>query len=473
MKKKPIFCLILALCLFLGAGMIPAGATEDISVTSGCSTLDAQLPLAGDDRILASAGSVILYERNTDTLVYAYRPDDRINPSSMVKIVSALVALEYGSLDDVVTVSRGALDSIPIGSMSAGLKRGEELTLRDLLYCSIVGSANDATAVIAEHIAGSQAAFVDMMNTMAAELGCRDSYFSNVNGLNDDIQYSTARDLAVITKAALENETFALIFSTDQHEIPATNKSEPRTIYTTNFMQTEKYLSTHYDSRVTGGKTAAATQTKRSLICTAAVGSAEYLCVVMDADSVMSEDKLSVEVFGNFQETEALLDYAQSSFAVRQILQNGLVYSQHSVSGGENDVAIAPSADMFAVLPLEYEAGDLSFTLEADTSNFAAPIAKDGILASLLVRYRGIILGRCDMKALHSVAEKGSTITPATLIGGADLSEKTTQLWFVVMIAAGGVLLLVILGILAVRMIRNARIRRLYRKRKRNRRRSR
>ena len=187
----------------------------------------------------------------------------------------------------------------------------------------------------------------------------------------------------------------------------------------------------------------------------------------------MSEDKLSVEVFGNFQETEALLDYAQSSFAVRQILQNGLVYSQHSVSGGENDVAIAPSADMFAVLPLEYEAGDLSFTLEADTSNFAAPIAKDGILASLLVRYRGIILGRCDMKALHSVAEKGSTITPATLIGGADLSEKTTQLWFVVMIAAGGVLLLVILGILAVRMIRNARIRRLYRKRKRNRRRSR
>jgi len=149
MKKKPIFCLILALCLFLGAGMIPAGATEDISVTSGCSTLDAQLPLAGDDRILASAGSVILYERNTDTLVYAYRPDDRINPSSMVKIVSALVALEYGSLDDVVTVSRGALDSIPIGSMSAGLKRGEELTLRDLLYCSIVGSANDATAVIA------------------------------------------------------------------------------------------------------------------------------------------------------------------------------------------------------------------------------------------------------------------------------------------------------------------------------------
>lgn len=472
MKKKPVFCLILAISLLFSLFTVPSYAQQDLAVSAGCSTLDAQLPLGGDSKILPSASGVILYERNTDTLVYAYGPDKRVNPSSMVKILSALVALENGDLDDIATVSREALNSVPIGSVSAELKRGEQLTLRDLLYCSVIASANDATAVLAEFIGGTQTAFVEMMNQKAAALGCQDSLFTNATGLNDDRQYSTVRDLAIITEAALENETFAEIFCTDQYTIPATNVSEERTVYTSNYMQTEKYLSTHYDNRVTGGKTAAATHTKRSLICTASIGTADYLCVVMDADTVMSEDNLSVVHFGSFVETELLLDYAQENFTVCQVLDDAQSYSQHKVSAGENDVVLAPASDIFTVLPRNYDPADLQFVLEANTDLFVAPIAQHDVLGMLMIRYRGIILGQCDMVAMNPVAVDGSVITSAATVGQTIQTPKESPAWLWLVIIGCSAILAISLTVLIGRMIRNARIRQLYRKRKRNRRRS-
>ena len=179
MKKVVALCLLL--CVLAGVFSICVAADDSVAVQFGCSTLKANMPLAGQDKILPSSDGVVLYEMNTDTLVYAYKPDNRINPSSMVKIMAALVAIENGNLNDVVTVKRATLDSVPIGSVSAGLKRDEEISLLDLVHCCLVASANDATAVMAEHIAGSQTAFVDLMNEKAQELGCYDTLFSNVN----------------------------------------------------------------------------------------------------------------------------------------------------------------------------------------------------------------------------------------------------------------------------------------------------
>ncbi len=469
MKKKNAICLIIAFFLLAYSFPLCTLAAQDLSVTSGCSTLKAELPLAGDDQILPSASGVILYELETDTLVYAYRPDARVNPSSMVKILTALVALENSNLDDVVTVTRKVLDSVPIGTVSAELKNEEQVTIRDLLYCSVMASANDATAVLASHIAGTQKAFVEMMNQKAEDLGCLDSHFTNVHGLNDETQHSTARDLAIITQAALQNEVFSQIFTADQYTIPSTNKSEERTVYTTNYMQTEKYLSTHYDSRVTGGKTAAATHTKRSLICTASVGSARYLCVVMDADTVMSEDNLSVEKFGSFLETKALLDFAKQNYAVRQVLDDGQAYSQHTVSGGENDVVLAPSGDMYTVLPLDFISEDLTFFLDANAVSFSAPISAGDVLAALRVSYRGIILGEYDLVAMNPVALDGSVITQAPKNDESETPVEGMDLWLILTLISFAVLVIVIFSVVAVRWIRNIRIRRLYQRRKQNR----
>ena len=105
-----------------------------------------------------------MYELNSGTMLYNWNADAKIYPTSMVKMMTALVALEMGNLDDEVTVTRKVLDELPIGIVSAGLKYNEVISLRDLLYCTMVASANDASIVIANHIAGSTAGFVQMMN---------------------------------------------------------------------------------------------------------------------------------------------------------------------------------------------------------------------------------------------------------------------------------------------------------------------
>ncbi len=472
MKKQRIFCLILSVITVL-AMALPVAAEPVQGSSAGCHGLYAQLPLAGAESLLPSSDGVVLFELNSSTMVYAYKADDRINPSSMVKIMTALVALEQGNLNDTVTVKRSTLDSLPIGIVSAGLQRGETITVLDLLYCCLVGSANDATAVLAEHIAGSQAAFVEKMNARARELGCKDTLFSNVNGLNDNIQYSTARDLAIITAAALENETFADAFSAQSYTVPATNLSEERTIHTTNYMLSDQTVRNYYDERVTGGKTAAATQTKRSLICTAQLGTARYLCVVMNADSVMSEDKISVEKFGSFYETGLLLDFAQQGYELRKLLDHGQSYSQHTVSDGENDLIAAPGADVYAVLPLEYDPALLIFSAEYDMSALTAPVKSGAVVGQLRVTFQGLELTSCDLTAMFAVARKGSTIRPADRITPDEEQGAGSKLlrWILtgLAVAAG----LVLLSLLIARLVKNARIRAMHRRRKRNRRRSR
>ncbi len=468
---------IIALCLLLSvlAGMLcqVALADDNTAALLGCSTLQAKLPLAGQEQLLPSADGVILYELNTDTLVYAYNPDDRVNPSSMVKIMSALVALEKGNLSDVVTVTRQTLDSIPVGSVSAGLLRDEEVTLQDLLYCCLVGSANDATAVMAEYIAGSQAAFVALMNEKASQLGCTDTLFSNVNGLNDDMQYSTARDLAIITAAALENETFTQMFCADHYTMPATNLSESRTIYTTNYMMSDEKIRNYYDERVTGGKTAAATLTKRSLICTAEIGTARYLSVVMSADSVMNDDNISVKLFGSFAETAQLLDHAQQNYEVRQILEDSQAFSQHQVINGANDVIVSPVQDVFSVLPIEMAPEMLQLVTTFGSNSLTAPVSAGTAIGTVQVSYGGIILAQCHLAAMFDVAQKGTVITPAAPVDP-DL-ELSPVLDFFKWVLLGVGILAVLAGLvyLVLRLVRNARIRQLHRKRKRNRRRSR
>ena len=142
-------------------------------------------------------------------------------------------------MDDVCTVTSSALNSIAIGSVSAGLKRGEQLTLRDLMYCMMVASANDACAVIAEHVGGNQENFIQMMNEKAADLGCTGTHFSNVTGLHDENTYTTIRDICKIIDAGMENEEFKTMFQTANYTVPATEKSEVRELVTTNNMMTK------------------------------------------------------------------------------------------------------------------------------------------------------------------------------------------------------------------------------------------
>lgn len=470
MKKTFPICLILVLCLLIGTLSAPALAVND---GVSCHTLQADIALDSSGKKLETAKAVILYELSTDTLVYGYNADKQINPTGLVKLLTVLVALENGDMEEMVKVRQSTLNTVAVGAVSAKLKSGEEISVRDLLYCIMVASANDACAVIAAHIGGDQAGFVEMMNAKARALGCTASNFTNAHGLTDESQYSTARDLAIITKAALENPTFREMFGLTAYTVEATNKSDQRNLKTTNNMMRDNLAN--YDSRVTGGKPAAATTVDRSMICTAQVGTAEYLCVVMNTKGEVTEDGLAIVRYGIFEEMSALLDYAESGFEIRQILDDSQAMYQYDVIGGENAVVLRPSRDVFVVLPKDCDANKLGFTNRVDADALSAPVTMGQKLGSLTISYGNLMLGSCELLAMHAVAAQGSSITDA---GRLEVNrQEDADFWKQLLSYAAfillGILILVALISMLVRSVRNAKIRKEQQRRARTRKRSR
>lgn len=474
MKKIAVIALFLAVALLVSGFGALAVDQNSLPVTDGCHSVFGKIPLGTADRLAETADAALLYELNTDTLVYGWNIDRPIDPTGMVKLLTVLVALEQGNLEDEVTVKRSTLNSVGVGIVSANLQAGEVMKVRDLLYCVMVASANDAAAVVAEHIAGSQTDFVAMLNAKAEELGCTGSHFENVHGLPGTTQYSTARDLAIITEAALENELFAHMFCAEEYTIAATNKWDERRLITTNYMMSDNYTGKYLDSRLTGGKTAAASLRDRSLICTAEVGTSRYLCIVMSADAEVSDDGFVVLRYGSFEETRALLDYGFQNFSVRQVVHNQQSFAQYSVSGGANDVVIRTSEDIHVLLPNDFAPEDLRFDTIMDANLLQAPIAAESMLGTLQIRYQNLVLGQCELIAMHEVALKDSIIEEAERLEQPEpekfdykgLLIKVGLILAVILLAAAIVLVL-------IRLVRSIRVRRQHLRRMRNRRRSR
>jgi D-alanyl-D-alanine carboxypeptidase len=157
------------------------------------------------------AKAFLLADFTTGTVILAQNEHEKLPPASLTKIMTAILALEKSSLSDTVVVGKGVTGLEP---PSLGLWPGQKISMENLLYGLLLISANDAAAAIAEHIAGSQEAFVEMMNQKAAELGMQDTHFVNPQGFDAEGHLSTAYDLWLLTRYALANPTFAAIVST-------------------------------------------------------------------------------------------------------------------------------------------------------------------------------------------------------------------------------------------------------------------
>lgn len=158
-----------------------------------------------------SASAAIMYEPVTGTVLYEKNADERMLVASTTKIMTALVALENCELDEPVRIKR---EYTQVEGSSMYLKEGESYTMEELLYGLMLASGNDAALAVAGHVAGGVEQFAGLMNDKCGELGLENSHFVNPHGLDDPEHYSSARDLALITAAAMENETFREIFST-------------------------------------------------------------------------------------------------------------------------------------------------------------------------------------------------------------------------------------------------------------------
>lgn len=225
---RRVLALIAAVCV-LGC-LLPAYALEipEPTLSPDANKYDPEHPeLLYEEQLYAA--SAILIEANSGQVIFEKNADQVMYPASTTKILTTLLALEFGDLEQICTVSEEAITFYEDDVTTADLRAGEEMPLRDLLYATMVKSANDAANVVAEAISGNMNEFVRLMNQAVSVYGCTNTNFTNPNGLHNDNHYTTARDMAIITREAMKNETFRQMASTNSYTAAATNQMRART----------------------------------------------------------------------------------------------------------------------------------------------------------------------------------------------------------------------------------------------------
>lgn len=442
MKKNQLISILLCFCILLLPLRAAALDTSDLSAMQGSQTPDAQMPLSNSVDLELDATAAILYDATTGTMVYAMNPDQRVYPTGLTAILTCLVALENCDLSEIVTVNYAVIEQTPWDSTTANLIAGEQISMQDLLYCIMLNSAVDAALTVAHHIAGSQEAFVAMMNEKALELGCTGSSFTNATGLQDANHYTTVRDLLRITLAALENETFCQIYSAETYEIPATNKSDARSLLTTNYMLYGAMGGIYVDERVEGGKTGYTSDAGRCLMVTAREGSTHYVGIVMGGDTTYAEDEITIVDFGHFAEMLRLLSYGFSQYSSTCIVSSSMIVGQYPVQQGANYVPVRTVSDIYAVLP----AGAAYDQVRLDASvgsSLTAPVAAGQAVGTLNIWYGSRCIAQVDLIAATSVAVQQKDLSGA----GTDTDDNRQAMQIL------GILIVTLLGILAVVLV--------------------
>ena len=492
---KKLSCLSLLLCFLLLAQMLcfPAYATDtetlgleptesaqptapiytandlgEVSVLNGCRTLEAQVPLGGNSPILKSAKSAFIYEVNTNTVIYNYNPDITLSPGALAKLVTAIVAIENGDLDQEFTVNSMSFRKLPGSAVrvNAGLKEGEIITLRDLLHCMIMTWANDAAVTIAENIGGTQENFVQMMNQWVKDAGCVNTMFTNCHGISSVEARTTARDMVRIYQKACRNTEFKKLLATTAYEVPATNKTESvRKLQANNYLMEEYMLSQYNYDGVTTGFAPYGENYGAHLVCTAETKGMSFVIVVLGAEREFAENGWKAIYYGNYEEAWDLLDFAFDNYKICRLLHDGQSLYQFSVAGGENQVVAQSNTAMDAILPINARMKNLLYKYTVKGGGLTAPIAKDQVIATLQIWYQNSCIAETELHAMSEVRAVGANMDIQNKgKGGADLTK---------ILAFVGVVCLIIFVPFAIYLIYNNVRRAMVRNRRRRRRQSR
>ena len=236
-----------------------------------------------DDELHAAA----LFQLNENNVVYANNIHERIYPASTTKILTAYLALKYGELTDMITISENAV-GVPLDSSRAGLRQGDQVSLEVLLYSLMLPSGNDSAVAIAEYISGNEEAFAELMNQEAARIGATNSNFINAHGYQDENHYTTAYDLYLIFNECVKYDKFLEIISSSQYDTKITQKNG--TYREVSWRQSNQYINGGRQIPegliVVGGKTGTTDEAGACLILYTKEGENNpYISIIMGADN--------------------------------------------------------------------------------------------------------------------------------------------------------------------------------------------
>ena len=345
MKFKKIHSglIALGLCcsLLLQTPVLAAEETTDTVAASAISTNDIAGWPQGPD--ITSTAAVIM-EDSTNTTLYAKNMDQVLYPGATVKVMTTLLALENTQLSDQVTMTATGVSGVTDGGANISAQIDEIFTVEQCLYAIMLASANDVALQLAEHIGGSVDGFVQMMNSRAAELGCTNTVFTNPTGLPDENQHTTAHDMALIMKAAADNESFQTIASTASYTIPATNVSGGDRVLTNNFSMLANNNAAYYQY-CTGGREGYTEASGSTLVCSAQKNGITLIAVVLQGTSGTTAT-----------EAASLLNYGFDNFNMLSLGDNDF----NMLSGGDVYVPVGTTADALTTQDGEVQDGQYS-----------------------------------------------------------------------------------------------------------------
>ena len=345
MKFKKIHSglIALGLCcsLLLQTPVLAAEETTDTVAASAISTNDIAGWPQGPD--ITSTAAVIM-EDSTNTTLYAKNMDQVLYPGATVKVMTTLLALENTQLSDQVTMTATGVSGVTDGGANISAQIDEIFTVEQCLYAIMLASANDVALQLAEHIGGSVDGFVQMMNARATELGCTNTVFTNPTGLPDENQHTTAHDMALIMKAAADNESFQTIASTASYTIPATNVSGGDRVLTNNFSMLANNNAAYYQY-CTGGREGYTEASGSTLVCSAQKNGITLIAVVLQGTSGTTAT-----------EAASLLNYGFDNFNMLSLGDNDF----NMLSGGDVYVPVGTTADALTTQDGEVQDGQYS-----------------------------------------------------------------------------------------------------------------
>ena len=375
--------------------------------------------MAAEDKELPSidiqAKAALLLDQNTGKIVYAKNEHEELYPASLTKIMTALLvlrAVDEGKLtmDQSIMASESAFETLHDDGSSAGIKAGEILTVRQLLQCLLIVSANEAGTILAEAVSGSVSAFVEEMNAEAQALGCENTHFVNPTGLHDPQHYTSAWDLSLIATEALKYPDFLTICDSIKEIIPATNLSSERVLRTTNYLlDTWRALGYRYRN-AHGIKTGSTSDAGYCLVSSAEKGELRFLSVVMGCERVVdASGKADVK---SFSETKRLFEWGFENFSYKtaQSVNDMLASIPVTLSQETNSVVLHPAEDVVVLLPNALSADDLKRVIRFERQSVEAPVQAGEVLAEAVLSYGDTEYAAIPLVALNDIDASRSLV---------------------------------------------------------------
>ena len=368
------------------------------------------------------SNTVFLINSDNGTVLYAKNADQKIFPASTTKIMTAILTAEKfkDKLNTVITVENADLKPLlSTDSSLSEIKATEKLTVEQLLYCMMLPSGNDAAMVLARAVGGDVTSFVEMMNSKAKELGCKNTNFSNPTGLHDVNHYTTAQDLYLIAKYAMTIDTLVAVVNTTNYTIAATATNQKHSLKNTNKMLLQSNLN--YCKYVKGIKTGFTTPAGDCLVSYAQNGGYNYFCIVMGAPRKDTSTNTS------FADTKSMYLWAFGNFEIKTLVDVGMPQDEIilELAWNKSKLQLVADGQFSALIPKASLKDKVTVKPNADVpKTIMAPVKKGQKLGTADVMLGTTKIGTINLVANQAVA-RSSPLYFVYLVG-----KFFSSLWF-------------------------------------------